>query len=99
MPAAPWARRWRSRPTCASACPQVYALKMRRAPDRRGLSRRHHGKPGASHASSRYHHPMDITPFDLTPEQKGVTVQIVKTGITPQLATSDRWQEAETEPL
>jgi len=42
---------------------------------------------------------MDITPFDLTPEQKGVTVQIVKTGITPQLATSDRWREAETEPL
>src|SRR4029453_2091340 len=28
-----------------------------------------------------------------------VTVQIVKTGITPQLATSDRWREAETEPL
>ena len=28
-----------------------------------------------------------------------VTVQVVKTGITPQLATSDRSREAETEPL
>jgi hypothetical protein len=28
-----------------------------------------------------------------------VTVQVVKTGITPQLATSDRFWEAETEPL
>ena len=28
-----------------------------------------------------------------------VTVQVVKTGITPQLATSDRLREAKTEPL
>jgi hypothetical protein len=28
-----------------------------------------------------------------------VTVQVVKTGITPQLATSDRSREVETEPL
>jgi hypothetical protein len=31
--------------------------------------------------------------------QKNVTVQVVKTRITPQLATSDRSREAETEPL
>ena len=29
----------------------------------------------------------------------GVTVQVVKTGITPQRATSDRLREAETVPL
>ena len=28
-----------------------------------------------------------------------VTVQVVKTGITPPLATSDRFREAKTEPL
>jgi len=28
-----------------------------------------------------------------------VTVQVVKTGITPQFATSDRLREAKTEPL
>jgi hypothetical protein len=28
-----------------------------------------------------------------------VTVQVVKTGIMPQLAPSDRWREAETVPL
>ena len=31
--------------------------------------------------------------------RKEVTVQVVKTGITPQLATSTRVREAKTEPL
>ena len=35
---------------------------------------------------------------ETTPVQT-VTVQVVKTGITPPLATSDRFREAKTEPL
>jgi len=31
--------------------------------------------------------------------QLDVTVQVVKTGVTPQLAPADRWREAETVPL
>ena len=31
-------------------------------------------------------------------QDKAVTVQVVTTGITPQLATSERLREAETEP-